>query len=224
MIAISSDELRSHLAPLRNAAEVLKLAALASGEAQRAAAMLERQVAGMARLLDELVAAAQSNAPEPILRRVETTVQIIVTHGVEMVEPLMCARRQTLSIQMPVAPLRLEADPMWLTHAVRNVIGSAVKYTEPGGRIEVRVELHGCVAVISVRDNGVGESPDQLAGVFDLHTLFDRRTKRPSAGEAGAGLHLAELVVDAHGGSIRALTDGVSHRTTFVIRLPITPP
>jgi len=220
LVAIFGHELRSHIAPIKNAAELLRRATLDPALAQRAAAIIERQVDGMARLVDELVAFAQLKTSPLVMQRCETVVETIVKRCMEMIQPLATARGQTLSIQMPAETIYIEADELWLTQAVQNVIGNAVKYTDPGGQIEIEVLHCGASVQITVRDTGIGLGPTEIKTVFDLYARGAQPAARPTTGGLGVGLHLAEFVIAAHGGSIRAMSDGVGRGSTFVIRLP----
>ena len=205
---------------LENAAVVLRRSTLDPAIARRAADLIERQVDGMARLVDELLALVQLKTSQLKLRRVDTVVEAVVRRGAEMVEPLASARRQTLSMRIPAEPIYIEADELWLSQAVQNVIGNAIKYTDPGGQIEIEARRDGSEVEISVRDTGIGLAPGELARVFDLYARVAQPATRSEVGGLGVGLHLAEYVVAAHAGSIRATSAGLGRRSTFVIRLP----
>jgi signal transduction histidine kinase len=219
-LAILVHELRSHIAPIKNASELLRRPTITPAAAMHAAAIIERQLEGMTRLVDELLPAATSKGLRPKLRCAETAVQVVVERTLEIVEPLVSARRQTLLLHLPEEPIRIAGDEMWLTQALQNVIGNAAKYTDPGGKIEVDVERDAVDVVISVRDTGIGLAPHQLAAVFDLYAQVAQPATRPAVGGLGVGLNVAASVVEAHGGSIRATSEGLGHGTTFVIRLP----
>jgi signal transduction histidine kinase len=220
VIAIFSHEIRNHIAPIQHAAALLRCSPLDSKTVLPVAALIERQVDGMARLVDELLAATRSRAFEPKLRHADTAVQTVVDRSVEIVEPLASARRQTLVTHMPAVPVRLVADERWLVQAVQNVLGNAVKYTDPGGRIEIEVSHDSVGVVIRIRDTGIGVAPTQLETIFNLHTQVVQPMTRPAAGGFGVGLHVAKWVIEAHGGSIHAASEGLGCGTTFVIRLP----
>lgn len=157
------------------------------------------------------------------MRRADTAVQRIVEHSIEMIEPLISARGHVRSVSMPAEPILIEADAVWLTQAVQNVIGNAVKYTDPGGRIDIVVDNEAADVEIKVRDTGIGLASTDLETMFVLYAQATQPSTRPSAGGLGVGLHLAKVVVDAHGGSIRALSDGLGCGSTFVLRLPCRP-
>lgn len=220
LVPIFVHELRSHLAPLKNASDLLLCSTLDPPIVRQAAAIIERQVDGMTRLVEELLTSAHSRTLQ--LRRADTAVETLIKHSVEIVEPLVAARRQTLSIRLPTEPIRVAVDEMWLAQALQNVIGNAVKYTDPGGQIEIDVTHDGANVVISVRDTGVGLASAHLKTVFDLYTQVAQPVTRPSVGGLGLGLNVAACVVEAHGGSICATSEGLGRGSTFVIRLPRT--
>lgn len=220
LVAIFGHELRSHLAPIKNAAELLQRSTIDPATTLRIAGIIERQVDGMTRLVDELLGYTQTKAFALLLRRADTAVQEIIERSIEMIEPLMRARRHVLSVRMPTEPIAIEGDTVWLTQAVQNVIGNAVKYTDPGGQIDIVVDHDDVNVEIRVRDTGIGLAPADLETVFLLFTQATQLPTRPSAGGLGVGLHLAKVVVDAHGGSIRATSDGLGRGSTFVLRLP----
>ena len=224
LIAILGHELRSHIAPIKNAAQLLQRTAIDQATTLRVAGIIDRQVDGITRLVDELLGSTQSKASELLLRRADTAFQTIVEGSIEMIEPLMQARRQTLSIRMPAEPILIEADAVWLTQAVQNVIGNAVKYTDPGGQIEIVVEHDDEDVAISVRDTGIGLASADLETVFGLYAQAAQPAARPAAGGLGVGLHLAHIVVAAHGGSIRAMSAGLGRGSTFLIRIPCYAP
>ena len=220
LVAIFGHELRSHLAPIKNAAELLQGAGLDLATARLAASIIERQVDGMARLVDELLESARSKTSHLMLQRADTVVETIVRRAVEMIESLASERRQTLSIRVPAEPIYVEADELWLTQAVQNLIGNAVKYTDPGGQIEIEVRHKANDVEISIRDTGIGLAPAELETVFDLYARGAQPPARPATGGLGVGLHLTEFVVAAHGGSVRATSEGLGRGSTFEIRLP----
>lgn len=219
-VTIFGHELRSHLAPIKNAVELLQRPAIDPATALRVAGIIERQVDALSRLVDELLGSTQTKACGLVLRRADTLVQKIIERSIEMIEPLMQARGHVLSVRMPTDPISIEADTVWLTQAVQNVIGNAVKYTDPGGQIDIVVDHDDVDVEIRVRDTGIGLAPADLETVFGLYAQSTQPVTRPSAGGLGVGLHLAKVIVDAHGGSIRAVSEGLGRGSTFVLRLP----
>lgn len=224
LLAILGHELRTHLAPAKNACELLQRGVLDSAATKRLCAIIDRQVDGMARIVEELLDDARLRPGGVELHRREMALQEIIARSVELAAPLVAARKHTLLTDISADSLRVEADELWLSHAVQNVIGNAAKYTDPGGRIDVRVAKDGAYAVISVRDTGVGLEPDQREKIFDLYVQAEQPPDRPAAGGIGVGLHFARFLIERHGGTIRATSEGRGRGSVFTIRLPCVPP
>jgi signal transduction histidine kinase len=222
-LALLQHELRSHLAPAKNACELLQRGVLDSAATKRMCAIIDRQVDGMTRIVDELLEDAPLRPGGVELHRREMALEELIARSVELVAPLMAARKHTLLIDIRTDSLRVEADELWLLHAVQNVISNAAKYTDPGGRIEVRVARDGAYAVISVHDTGVGLAPEQRETIFDLYMQAAQGAGRPAAGGLGVGLHFARFLIEAHGGDIRATSKGLGRGSVFTIRLPCVP-
>jgi signal transduction histidine kinase len=224
VLAIFAHELRSHLAPAKNACEVLRRAALDQGSSTRMCAIIERQLDAMTRIVSELLDDARFHSGKVELHRRETALEEIIARSVELAAPLVAARKHTLLIDVGADDLRVEADELWLPHALQNVIGNAAKYTDPGGRIEVRVAREGACAVINVRDTGLGLAPEQLETIFDLYAQVEQQRDRPAAEGLGVGLYFARLLIERHGGAIRAASEGLDRGSVFTIRLPCVTP
>lgn len=221
LIAIYGHELRGHLAPIGNAAKILQRSTADSSIAQKVAAIIERQLAGMTRLVDELIAC--SGDLPAMLQYADTAAQTITNRAIEMVAPTVAARSQVLSVRMPSEPIVIKADQLWLTLAVRNVLGNAANYTHKGGHITLAARRDEATVELSVRDTGVGLDATQLETIFNLHTRGAEQTFRPSPSGLGVGLHVARCVIEAHGGTIRATSEGPGRGSTFVIRIPRSP-
>jgi signal transduction histidine kinase len=224
LLAILGHELRSHLAPAKNACELLQRGVLDSAATKRICAIIDRQVDGMTRIVDELLEDARLRPGGVELHRREMALEEIIARSVELAAPLVAARKHTLLIDIGTESLRVQADDLWLSHAIHNVIGNAAKYTDPGGRIEVHVAKDGAYAVISVHDTGVGLAPDQREKIFDLYVQAEQPPDRPAAGGLGVGLHFARFLIERHGGAIRATSEGRGRGSVFTIRLPCVPP
>lgn len=220
LVSIFSHELRSHIAPIKNVAELLRRSTPDAPTTRRVAGIIQRQIDGITRLLDELLCSTRANASDLFLKHQDTVLQTVVERSIEMIQPLAQERGQTLSIWMPSVPIEIEADAMWLTHAVQNLIGNAIKYTDSGGTIDIVVKHDGENAEISVRDTGIGLTAAALTTVFDLYTRVAQTDSRAYPQGLGVGLYVAQVVVDAHGGSLRAMSDGPGRGSTFVMRIP----
>jgi signal transduction histidine kinase len=224
LLAIFAHELRSHLAPAKNACEVLRRAALDEATSTRMCAIIERQLDAMTRIVAELLDDARFHSGKVELHRRVTALEDIIARSVELAAPLVAARNHTLLIDVGADDLRVDADELWLPHALQNVIGNAAKYADPGGRIEVSVAREEACAVISVRDTGVGLAPEKLETIFDLYTQVEQRPDRPVTDGLGVGLYFARFLIERHGGAIRAASEGVGRGSVFTIRLPCVLP
>ena len=130
-------------------------------------------------------------------------------------------RQLRLDAQLPDRPLLLHADPARLSQVFGNLLHNAVKYTAPGGHVRVVVECDGADAVVRVRDDGIGLAGEQLRRVFELFAQVDTSLERAQGG-LGIGLTLVKSLVELHGGTVAALSDGIGHGSEFVVRLPIS--
>jgi signal transduction histidine kinase len=220
LTAVFGHELRGRIAPMKNAAELLRRASLDHSTRLKVAELIDRQIDAMTRLVDEMLASTQTKTLRPKLRRSDVSVESLVKLSIECIEPLASIRRQVLLVRLPEACFHITADEMWLGQALQNVLNNAVKYTDTGGRIEVDVTHDPPYAVISVRDTGVGLAATHIETIFDLYAQVAQPPSRPAAGGLGVGLHVAKWVIEAHGGSIHALSPGLGGGTTLVIRLP----
>src|SRR5207245_613180 len=156
--------------------------------------------------------------------------ETVIQQAVEAARPLIEEREHTLQLSLPPGPLLLEADPARLQQILVNLLHNAAKYMEPGGTIglegerEDRVPPEGrAMARLTVRDTGVGMSSDLLPHVFDLFTQADRSLDR-SQGGLGIGLTMVQRLVQLHGGSVEARSEGLGRGSEFVVRLPLSDP
>ena len=220
LLAILGHELRNQLAPTRNASELLKRDVIDIATTRQISRIIDRQVTGMTRLIDELLDAAHLRGGSLELHRTDTALANIIASTIATVEPLVASRNHTLVVDLPTEPVRLAGDEMWLSHALQNLIGNAAKYTDPGGRIDVRVTRDGTDAVVTVSDNGVGLDAAQLEAIFELYVQLGQSPRRLAVGGLGVGLYLTRLVVEGHGGTIQATSEGPGLGSEFTVRLP----
>jgi PAS domain S-box-containing protein len=219
-LATLAHELRNPLAPIRNGLQILRLS---GGDAMAAAQiheMLERQVAHLVRLVDDLMEVARVTRGRIELRKEAVDLGAALRGAIETSRPLIEALRHELLIDVPEEPITVVADPVRVAQIVSNLLNNAAKYTEEGGRISVTARRDGDQVVVAVRDSGVGIADDVLPRVFDLFAQGDRTYKRAQGG-LGIGLTLVRRLVELHGGTVTATSEGPGRGSEFVVRLPL---
>jgi signal transduction histidine kinase len=221
-LASLAHELRNPLAPIRSAVEVLRLPHAPAAAADQARAVIVRQLEQMTRLIDDLLDVSRITSDKLALKIERVDLEPIISMAVETSRPLIVHHQHGLSIELAPVPVELEADPARLAQAINNLLSNAAKYTPAGGQIRLSTDVQDEVLTIRVADNGVGIEPELLARVFDLFTQGDRGDQAGASG-LGVGLTLARRLVEMHGGTLDAESDGRGHGSTFVIRLPIPP-
>ena len=218
-LATLAHELRNPLAPICAAAELLKHAKSLAPELRAATAILERQARQMTHLVDDLLDVSRITSgrirlhPEPVeLKELLKTIIDTYRHSAE-------TARHQVALVASAESVYVSGDRIRLTQVISNIFHNAVKYTPPGGKIEIALRTADQHAVVSVRDNGMGIPPEMLDHIFEPFAQLDRSYERPDAG-LGIGLTLAKRLVDLHGGRIEACSGGRGKGTEFVIHLP----
>jgi PAS domain S-box-containing protein len=224
-LAMLSHELRNPLAPLLTAVEILRLAPKDPETSATARAVIERQVAHMKRLLDDLLDVSRVSQGKIALRREVLDLGTVLQRAAEVSQPLMADRDQRLSVTSTsgAGAILVDADPARLVQVFGNLLNNAAKYSEPGGTIEVETAVEDREAVVRVRDRGVGMTPDLLERAFDLFVQDSRSLDRAQGG-TGIGLTMVRSLIKLHGGSVRAFSDGPGHGCEIVVRLPRAQP
>jgi signal transduction histidine kinase/ActR/RegA family two-component response regulator len=222
-LAILAHELRNPLAPLRNALEALRLKPHDREAAAWARALMERQVAQMVRLIDDLLDLSRVSRGRIELKKERSDVASLINGALEVCGSAIAAGRHTLTLDLPKEPLPLSCDPTRLVQVICNLISNAAKYTPPGGTITVAARRIGGAAPgtieVSVRDTGIGIPADMLHKVFDMFTQVAQSLDR-SQGGLGIGLTLVKRLVEMHGGTVEARSAGPGRGSEFVVRLP----
>jgi len=221
-LALLAHELRGPLAPLRNGVELVKRSESADDLRRRACALMERQLELLVRLIDDLLDASRIAQGKIELRMAPIELGALLREVLEAKRPLIEAAHLDLYTSLPALPLFVEGDAMRLTQVFRNLVENARKYTEPGGRIAVRLSAEREQAVVCVEDSGVGIPADKLDAIFEMFVQINRSVSR-SQGGLGIGLGLAKRLLLLHGGSIEALSQGPGRGSEFVVRLPLVP-
>ena len=221
-LAMLSHELRNPLASISNAAHILRLGGADTHLRQENGALIERQVAQLRRLVDDLLDISRITRGKIRLQMQLVELAAVVSAALDANRPLLESRRHTLEVALPKEPVWLEADPFRLSQVLGNLLNNAAKYTEMGGRVWLTVLREGAEAVIRIRDNGAGIPPEMLSTIFEMFTQVDQSLDR-SQGGLGIGLTLVKRLVEMHGGSIHAYSEGPGRGSEFVVRLPALP-
>jgi PAS domain S-box-containing protein len=219
-LAMLAHELRNPLAPIRNALGLLGPGRSDEATVEWSRGVIERQVAHLSRLVDDLLDVSRITANKITLQRAPVDIAQVVSVAVEASQPLIQEQGHTLEVQVPEEPVRVKGDLTRLAQVVLNLLNNAAKYTPKGGRIRLTVERQQGEMVLRVRDNGIGIAPHLLPEIFELFTQGDRALDRPEGG-LGIGLTLVKRLVELHGGSVQALSEGPDLGTEMVVRLPI---
>ena len=219
-LAMLAHELRNPLAPILNAVQLMRMKPVADPQLNWSRDVIERQVSHLTRLVDDLLDVARITRGKINLSREPIELGTLIARAVEIVQPLIQERGHQFTSEIPDGTLTVDADPLRLTQAFGNVLGNAAKYTERGGRISLSVRLQGAKVEIRVRDNGIGIPAEVLPRIFDLFTQLDRHSHHPHSG-LGIGLALVRRLLQMHGGSIAAHSEGAGLGSEFVIRLPL---
>ncbi len=218
-LAMLGHELRNPLAPITSAVQILRVHAASHPEIEWARAVIDRQTRHLARLVDDLLDVSRIVRGQIALHREEIDLAEVVTHGVETSRPLIRARNHQLHVQLPRTQVILSGDLTRLAQVLANLLNNAAKYTDEGGEIWLSADREGNRAVLRVRDTGAGIAATLLPRVFELFAQAERTLDR-SQGGLGIGLTLVKLLVEMHGGSVEARSEGLGRGAEFIVRLP----
>jgi PAS domain S-box-containing protein len=219
-LATLAHELRNPLAPIRNAAQLLQLDNLPPREFQAAREIIDRQLAQMVRLVDDLLDVSRITRNKLQLRREPIELAAAIQSAIETSRPVIEEAGHRLIVDLPDEPLCLEADLTRLAQVFVNLLNNAAKYTDHGGEIRLSIRRDGSDAVISVRDTGIGILPEQLPRIFEMFSQVTPALDRTQGG-LGIGLSLVRGLVEMHGGTIEAHSEGAGRGSEFLVRLPL---
>lgn len=217
-LAMLGHELRNPLAPIHTALQLMRLRG--DGSAERERAVIERQVKHLTRLVDDLLDVSRIVRGKVELKRERVNISDVIAKAIELASPLIEQRRHTLDVQVPRQGLLVDGDSLRLAQVLSNLFANAAKYTEQGGKLTVVAERIANSAVVRVRDNGMGITPDMLPRIFDLF-VQERQTIDRSQGGLGLGLTIVRSLVHMHGGSVQAHSGGPGRGSEFVVSLPL---
>jgi CheY-like chemotaxis protein/two-component sensor histidine kinase len=218
-LATLGHELRGPLAPIRNAVQIFRLKSAADPELEQVALMVERQVQQLTRLVDDLLDLSRLGHGKINLQMKRVDLKAVVALAIEIVRPLIDARKHVLEVSLPEQAVEVEGDPGRLAQVVSNLLSNSAKYSEDGGRIQLTVEAIADEAVLRVRDTGIGIEPAVLPKIFDLFSQVQGSMTRSEQG-LGIGLALVRNLIELHGGCVQAASAGLGHGTEFIVRLP----
>ena len=221
-LATLSHELRNPLAPIRTALEVMRLARDDHAVVEQARATMERQVLHLVRITDDLLDVARITQNRIELRRERLDLRSTLHNALETTRVTLDPQIHDLIVELPDQPLWADVDLTRLAQAISNLLNNAVKYTGQGGRIRVSLHGAGATAKITVDDTGIGIPPEMLPRIFDMFTQLQAHRDRTYGG-LGIGLSLARRLVELHGGTLEAFSEGVGCGSRFVITLPLAP-
>jgi PAS domain S-box-containing protein len=219
-LATLAHELRNPLAAIRNAAAILTAMESSHPEARWVPEVIDRQLAQMSRLLEDLLDVSRIAHDKLALRLQRVELSEVVQDAIETCGPQLDAGKHALAVALPAGPIFLDADPVRLEQVFSNLISNAAKYTPPGGHIRVTGERRGDEVVVGVTDDGVGISPEMLPRLFEIFSQGERALER-SQGGLGVGLSLVRGLLELHGGRVEAKSDGIGKGSEFTVHLPL---
>lgn len=221
-LATLAHELRNPLAPIRNGLAILKLAVPMQGTAKRTIEMMERQLTHLVRLIDDLLDVSRITRGKMALRPRRLALHEVLAGSLESCRGPLDAKRLLLDARIGNEPLLVYGDPDRLMQVFSNLLTNAINYTESGGHITLEARREDGHAVVTVSDTGIGIPKGALASVFEMFSQVHTGTE----GEAGLGIGLALVrqLVEMHGGSVEAASEGAGRGSTFIVHLPLVEP
>ncbi len=219
-LAMLAHELRNPLSPLLTSLEILRHRGVTADMRDRHIEVMGRQVSQLSRLVDDLLDVSRVSRGRIELKRRPLSLAEVIDNALEACQPLLKARRHTLSLSMPDESLSVNADDVRLTQVFVNLLTNAAKYTDPGGHLVLTTQRVQQEAVVRLEDNGIGIAAEVLPHVFDLFAQGPIALQRAQGG-LGIGLTLVRRLLELHGGSVSAESRGLGHGSSFIVRLPL---
>ena len=219
-LATLAHELRNPLSPIKNSLEILKMPRVDAATSQQVRGLMERQVHHLVRLVDDLLDVARVMRGKIELRKERIELATIIARAVETAKPII-EFQQHQSKCSSLQTRCLDADPVRLVQVIGNLLTNAAKYSEQNGQITIGAWQEGDRAVLSIRDTGIGIAPDMLPHVFELFVQADHASSKTQGG-LGIGLTLVKSLVEMHGGSVDAKSEGLGKGSEFIIRVPLS--
>lgn len=218
-LATMAHELRNPLAPVRHCLELLRLSENAGPGLREIHLVIERQVGHMVRLVDDLLEVSRINRGTIELRNERVAMETVMAQALEASKPLYASTGHRACVSYAGSPVLVEGDPVRLVQVFVNLLNNAAKFSEDGSIVEVRVGRDAAGACISIKDAGIGIEPEMIPRLFGMFVRMPGSTGRPPDG-LGIGLHLVKTLVELHGGSVEARSEGLGRGSEFIVRLP----
>jgi signal transduction histidine kinase len=222
-LAMLGHELRNPLAPVTTALQIMRIHESEPSRVARSREIVERQIEHMTRLIDDLLDVSRITRGKIELREQPLLLSSVLERAVESARPLIDERGHRISLDLPSEPVTFLADPARLAQVFANLLNNAAKYTDVGGRIWLRARVEGDKLVVGVRDDGPGLTNELREHAFELF-MQGPQTRARARGGLGIGLTLVRRLVELHGGTVEALSEGPGRGTEFVVRLPLRLP
>ena len=219
-LATLAHELRNPLAPIRNGLQLIRLSNNDPARLDHATTIMQRQIEQMVRLVDDLLDVGRISRNKLELRKEMVDLESVVRSAVDTSRPVIEASQNDLQIALPAQTVLLDADPVRLAQVVSNLLNNAARYSRPGGRISLTATTLNSELTLKVSDTGIGIERDKLAQIFDMFVQLDSSDSH-SQGGLGVGLTLVRRLIEMHGGTVEAHSDGAGSGSEFIIRLPI---
>ena len=218
-LATLAHELRNPLAPIRNGLQVMLLAG-SSGTIEKVRSMMERQLTQLVRLVDDLLDVSRVTSGKLTLRRERIELKAVIDAAIETTRPVIEQAGHELAVTVPDEPIPVDGDAARLSQVVSNLLNNSAKYTHSGGHIRLAVYTDDGMAVVVVTDDGIGIPTNMLSNVFEMFAQVDRALEKATGG-LGIGLSLVKGIVELHGGTIEARSEGEGRGSAFILRLPL---
>jgi signal transduction histidine kinase len=220
-LATLAHELRNPLAPIRQSAALAAHPATTPDKVRWSLAVIERQTAHMARLLDDLLDVSRITRGRLEVRRASVALRSVVEAAVETAQPAIDAGKHALTITLPDEPLVLEVDALRISQVLGNLLTNAAKYSGSSGTIRLTAQREGNDVAIRVADGGIGIAPEDLPRIFEMFAQVKPTLDRKESG-LGIGLALSRALVELHGGTLEGRSEGLGKGSEFTVRLPCT--
>ena len=222
-LAMLGHELRNPLAPVTTALQIMRIHETEPSRVARSREIVERQIDHMTRLIDDLLDVSRITRGKIELREQPLLLNSVIEQAIESARPLIDERGHRIVLDLPATPVTFLADPARLAQVFANLLNNAAKYTDVGGRIWIRARVEDGTLVVGVKDDGPGLTKELRTHAFDLF-MQGPQTRARARGGLGIGLTLVRRLVELHGGTVEALSDGPGRGAEFVVRLPLRVP